>query len=190
MFSYELRVRDLRLSPRLSTLGLRWDNLPDHILPHIVLLAEVEHASDLAGALRTPLLGDDGVGEAGDLSVALLDDLEGQHSNIGADDATTDRLAAALAIASGSVAGVVLVEKESDTVWDEHALLHGEALLVVATGDAEDVALEFVSQWVTSDFLGHPLFVEDTAESARQVVRPPARVASANEHTIGAHPQY
>ena len=54
-------------------------------------------------------------------------------------------------------------EEETDTVRDEDALFHGETLLVVPAGDAEDVAFEFVAESVARDFLGDFLFVEDAA---------------------------
>lgn len=41
------------------------------------------------------------------------------------------------------------------------SLLHGEALLVVAPSDAEDVALEFISDGVAWDFLAHAAVHED-----------------------------
>ena len=54
-------------------------------------------------------------------------------------------------------------EEEADTVGDKDTLLHGETLLVVATSDAEGVALEFIAERVGSDLLGDLLVVEDTA---------------------------
>ena len=47
-------------------------------------------------------------------------------------------------------------------------LLHGETLLVVPAGDAEDVALPLVAEGVTGDLLRDPLLVEDTAELQEQ----------------------
>ena len=45
------------------------------------------------------------------------------------------------------------------------ALLHGEALLVVAAGDFEDVAFELGGDAVAGDFLAHAL-VHEAAEFA------------------------
>ena len=56
-------------------------------------------------------------------------------------------------------------EEESDTGWVHDTLLHRESLLVVATSDAEDVALEFVANGVTRYFLAHAALHED-AETA------------------------
>lgn len=37
----------------------------------------------------------------------------------------------------------------------QDTLLHGETLLVVSTGNAENVALELIAEVVTGDFLAH-----------------------------------
>lgn len=53
-------------------------------------------------------------------------------------------------------------KEEADTVGNEHTLLHGETLLVVTTGDAEDVAGPFIAYRVGGDFLGDFVVKEDT----------------------------
>ena len=55
---------------------------------------------------------------------------------------------------------VALLEQEPHTAVGEDALLHGEALLVVAARDPHHVALELVSEGVGLDLLTHPLLVE------------------------------
>lgn len=47
----------------------------------------------------------------------------------------------------------------------QDALLHWETLLVVTSGDTEDVALEFVSKTVTWNFGRHTFVVKDTDSS-------------------------
>ena len=141
------------------------DFSPDDVLADVILLGEVEELADLGRPLGTETLGEDVVGQAGDLVLALLDDHEGEDSDVRADDAAADGLALALAGAAGAVARVAVREEEADTVGEEDALLHGEALLVVAASDAEDVALEFVAEGVARDFLGHFLVVEDAADN-------------------------
>jgi hypothetical protein len=101
----------------------------------------------------------DGVGEAGDIGVALLDDAQSKDREVHADDAATNRLPLALAGATG--AGVAVTEKESDTGRVHNTLLHGEALLVVSTSDPEDVALELVADAVTGDLMTHAALHED-----------------------------
>lgn len=109
---------------------------------HIIFLAEAEEAADLGSPLGTEALWVDGIGEAGDVVVALLDDAESEDGEVHGDDAATDALPLALAGAAGAVAGVALGKEEGDTSRVHDTLLHRETLLVVATGDAEDVALE------------------------------------------------
>ncbi|KAI6769733.1 hypothetical protein HG530_004362 [Fusarium avenaceum] len=122
---------------------------------YIVILGEAEELADLGGALGTEALGVDDVGEAGDLSIALLDNSEGKDGKVHADDATTDGLSLALTGASGAVARVALGEEKADTGRVHDALLHGETLLVVSTSDAEDVALELIADGVTRNLSAH-----------------------------------
>ena len=63
-------------------------------------------------------------------------------------------------IAPRSVAAVALLEQEPHTAVGEDALLHGEALLVVASGDPDHVALELISQGVGIHLLAHALLIE------------------------------
>lgn len=97
----------------------------------------------------------DDVGEAGDVGLANLDDGEGEDGEIGSDDAATDGLALALTGAAGAVAGVAVGEEEADTGRVHDTLLHRETLLVVAAGDADNVALPLVAQAVGGDLSAH-----------------------------------
>jgi hypothetical protein len=126
---------------------------------YIIILGEAEELADLGGALGAETLGVDDVGEAGDVALALLHDAEGKHGQVHGDDAAADRLALTLTSASGSVAGVALGEQEAHTGWVHNTLLHGEALLVVASSDAEDVALELVADAVAWDLGAHSVRV-------------------------------
>lgn len=121
------------------------------------------------------------IGDAWELGIALLDDGEGEHGQVHANDAAADRLSLALAGSSRSVARVAVGEEEADTGWVHNTLLHcchcqlscppsimlnsamrtREALLVVAARDLEDVALELVAQAVALDFLAHSAVQED-----------------------------
>ena len=73
---------------------------PDDILSHIVLLDQVEELSELGRTLGTESLGEDIVGQSGDLTIALLDDDEREDGNVGTDDAPTDALALAPTVAT------------------------------------------------------------------------------------------
>lgn len=156
--------RNSRLGGGLGVLLLRALDLPsDDVLSHIVLLAQVEELSDLGRTLGTESLGEDVVCQSGDLALALLDDDEGEDGDVGTDDAPTDGLALALTVATGTVARVTIGEEEADTLGKQDTLFHGEPLLVVPTGDADDVALEFIAYRVGLDFLGDFLVEKDAA---------------------------
>lgn len=71
----------------------------------------------------------------------LYDD-QVENAEIGINNATADRLALALASPTGTVAGVPLAEQQAHTAMGEYALLHGEALLVIASTDAHYITLQ------------------------------------------------
>ena len=114
------------LGVRLGTLGLAGDFTSDDKLPDVVVLAQVEEPPDLGGPLGSETLGEDGVGKTGNVVVSLLDDDDREDGNVGVDDASTDRLALALAVSTGSVTRVTVGQQESDTVGKEDSLLHRE----------------------------------------------------------------
>lgn len=114
------------LGVRLGTLGLAGDLSPDDELPDVVVLAQVEEPPDLGGPLGSETLGQNGVGQTGDLVVSLLDDDDREDGNVRVDDATSDRLPLSLAVSSGSVTRVTVSKEESDSVGEEDSLLHGE----------------------------------------------------------------
>jgi len=151
-----------RLGVRLSSLLLRGDLPPNHKLPHIILLAQVEEPPNLGGTLGSQPLGEDGVGQTGDLGFTLFDDDDGEDGNVVVDDAAADGFPLAFAGAAGAVARVALGEEETGSVGEEDTLLHGETLLVVSSSDLYDVALEFISKCVAQNLLAHALVVEDT----------------------------
>ena len=86
--------------------------------------ADVTH---LGSPLGTKSLGENGVGEAGDVGVALLDNGDGENRDVGADDAASNGLSDSLSGSSGAVARVSLGEEEADSVCLQDTLLHGEA---------------------------------------------------------------
>jgi len=152
------------LGVRLRTLLLGDNFATNDELANIILLGETKEAADLGGTLGTKALGLNSVGETRDILLALLDDGEGKHSQVLGDDAATDRLSLALTGATGSVAGVAIGEEELDTgrehLWTQvsanvlallgagltyDTLLHGKALLVIATGDADNVAFPLIA---------------------------------------------
>ena len=157
--SLDLGGLGVRLSVRV--LGAL-DFTANDVFPDIVFLGEVEESANLGGSLGTEALGQNDVGQSGDLLLTLLDDNEGENGDLGADDAATDGLALALTASARAEAGVAIGKEQTDTVGDENTLLHGETLLVVTTGNSENVTLPFIAQRVARNFLRDPLVVEDT----------------------------
>lgn len=149
----------------LLALTLGGDLATNDVLANIVILAEAEEAADFGGTLGAEALGVNGVGETGDLLLTLLDDSDSEDGEIGTDDAAADGLALALTSAAGAVAGVAVGEEEADTGRGDNTLLHWETLLVVATSDAEDVALPLIAKGIGRDLSAHTL-LEEGAELA------------------------
>ena len=122
---------------------------------HIVFLAETEEPADLGGTLGSETLGVDNVGQTGDLLLTLLDNSKGEDRQVHGDNAAANGLTLALTGAAGAVAGVAISEQETDTSRVHDTLLHGETLLVVTAGDAEDVALPLITKGVGGDLSAH-----------------------------------
>ena len=180
-----MRNGNLRLEISPSILLLRTLNLPSYdILPNIVLLRQVKEPSDLRRPLGTKALGEGDISQPRNVVITLLYDNHGQYGNIGANNASTDGLAFALASPPNTVAGVAVGKEKTDTVWDEDALFHRETLFIVATGNTEDIALPLVADRIGGNFLGDLLVVEDTAGSPiRHWERPDMR----SKRTISFH---
>merc|ERR1740129_1383025 len=132
----------------------------DDVLPHVVLLGEVEQFPDLGGSLGPEAARDGVVGESGDLLVPLLDDGHAEHSEVAVHDAATDRLPLTLASAAGAVAGVALGQKQLHATVGQDALLHWESLFVISSGDTEYVTFELVAERVGGDLGAHTLLAE------------------------------
>jgi hypothetical protein len=156
----------------LRILGLNFPT--DNKFSDIVLLCQIEKLANLARSLGAEAFGLSDVGNSGDLFIALFDNDNGKDSEIGTNDAASDGFAFSFSGTSGSVARVAFGEEETNTGGMEDTLkfesvvahkrknlsaglyiLHGEALFVVPASDFEDVAFEFVSNGVSSDFLAN-----------------------------------
>jgi hypothetical protein len=147
----------------LGVLLLTLDNLSsDDVLSNVILLGQTEELSDVVSSLWTQSLWNLDIGQTLELTVTLLDDNKGQDGKIWTNNGTSDGLSLSLTNSSWSVTRVTLSEQQLDTVWQQDTLLHWETLLVVTTGDLEDVTLEFVTDRLTIDFLTNSLLVEDT----------------------------
>ena len=178
----------VRLEIRFGVLLLRALDLPSHnVLPDIVLLRQVEEPSDFGRPLGTKALGEGDIRQPGNIIITLLDNNHRQNGNVRANDASADRLALALASPSNTIAGMAVRKEKADTEWDQDTLFHRETLFVVATGNAEDVTLPLVTDWVGGDFLGDPLVIEDAAGS---LIRYERYFDMRSKHTISSHRRY
>ena len=63
-------------------LALLGDSAADDELADVVLLVEAEEAADLGGTLGAETLGDNGVGQAGELILTLLDDGQSENGQV------------------------------------------------------------------------------------------------------------
>merc|ERR1740128_287962 len=173
------------LEPLLLTLLLGKRPLDD-VLANIILGGQVEKLTDLGSPLGSKPPGHSVVGESRDLSLALLDDGHGEDGQVTVHDASTHRLTLALSSTTGPVAGMVLGEQQTHTLVGEHSLLHGETLLVVSTGNPQNVSLELFSECIGIDLLAHPLLVERTnlqlIVDLDEFLAPGGRVGEINLH--------
>jgi hypothetical protein len=64
---------------------------------------------------------------------------------------------------------LTVAEENASSAVCEDTLLHLEALLVVTSGDSEDVALELFTHDLTIDLLAHSSIVEGTAKCKESV---------------------
>ena len=112
-------------------LALLGDGAADDELADVVLLVETEEATDLGGTLGAETLGDNDVGEAGDVVLALLDDNNRKGLDVGADDAATNRLALALTGAAGAVAAVAVGKEETGTGGEENCRNYSMSMLSI-----------------------------------------------------------
>lgn len=142
-------------------LAILFDLSSDDESSDIIILSQSEELSDLGGSLGSESLGDLVVSQTFNIGFTLLGDRESDDGKIGTNDAASDGLSLSFTLSSGSVAGLASTHKKSDSTLDEDTLLHGETVLIVTTGNLEDVSLEFITENVTFDFLAHSFTVED-----------------------------
>jgi len=131
----------------LATLLLVGALASNDVLVDVILVAEVEQLADLAGTLGTNTAGDNLVSEAGDLLLTLLHDDAVEHGKIVGNDATTNSATTTDTITTTTtIADNAGLKEKTNTVVDEHTLLHGETVLIVTTSDTENVALELITK--------------------------------------------
>jgi hypothetical protein len=132
------------------------------MLSHVILLGQVKKLSNLVGALGAKATRLRAISDIRDILVSLLDDDKVEDRDIGTDNAATDGLALALAGTAGTVAREALGQKQTGSAAGQNTLLHGESLLVVSTGDTEDIAGEILAKILTGDLLRDALIEEAT----------------------------
>jgi len=131
----------------------------DDKVSDIVFLFEVEQLSDFVGSFWSQSSINNGVGQTGNIVVTLSDDAGGQNSQIVVDDATSDGFSLSFTGSFAGVAGSAFLHEKSNSMSDEDTLFHGETLFVFTTGDSQDVAFEFIAQWISGYFMGDSFFV-------------------------------
>lgn len=144
----------------VGLLALLHDLTADDVLAHIVALAEIEQFADVACSLGTQAAGLHTVSKTTNFTLTLLDDDEVKDGKIVADDATSDTLSSPGALTAYSKAAGSLIEEKTDTLSAKDTLLHGETLLVVSSTDAENVALELITEHFSLNLLRDALVIE------------------------------
>lgn len=123
-------------------LALLGDSTADNKLADIIVLGQGEEAADLGGTLGAETLGDNGVGQTGEVVLTLLDDGQSEDGEVQTGDGwkgkgvsmllirfvrglfegthtTTDGLALALTSAARAVAAVAVGEEQTGTDGEE-----------------------------------------------------------------------
>jgi len=145
----------------LLPLALGLDFATNNELANIIVLGQTEEISDLGSTLGSESLGMGNIGQSSDITITLLDNHEGEDSEISGNNTSTNRLALPLSGPAGAVTRVPLREEELDTSRVHDPLLHRKTLLVVTAGDLENKPGKFRSNTVTRDLLSHTLIHED-----------------------------
>lgn len=88
-------------------------------LANVVLLCQIEELSNVVGSLGSESLWHNrvSVGETGNVGFTLLDYNQVKSLHVGADNATSNRLSAALSSSSLAVARCAGSQEQSDSVW-------------------------------------------------------------------------
>lgn len=136
-------------------------NRPCQMSTHIILLAQAKEFPDFCRSLWSQSLRVYSVGQPRDLLISLLHNTERQNTQVHPHNAAPNTLSPPLASPSRSVTRVAGAEQQSNTGRMHDALLHRKTLLVVTSGDFENVAFELWTDGVTRDFLTHAAFHED-----------------------------
>jgi hypothetical protein len=124
--------------------GLVLEGAGNHVFTDVSTLVQVEQSSDLGGTLGSKTTRSGDVSHIGDLDITLLDDDQVAHSDVRGDDASAHRLSLAHTVTTRAEARKTISEQKTDTSGAKDTLLHGETLLVVSTGDTEDLSIHII----------------------------------------------
>jgi len=142
-----------------SVLFVSFQFSSDNERSDIVFLFEVEELSDFVSSFWSQSSVNNGVGQTGDVVFTFSDDAGGENSQIVVNDATSDGFSLSFTSSFAGVSGLAFLHEKSNSMSDEDTLFHGETLFVFTTGDSQDVAFEFIAQWISGDFMGDSFFV-------------------------------
>ena len=123
-------------------------------------LGNTEKLPDTRSPLWTKSLGHNCIGKPGDLLLALLGNDAGEHADVRTNNAASNRSSLSLTFSGCSIALGSRGEEESDPTIGEDTLLHGKTIVVIATGDLENISFELFSKIIGFNFLSHSLFEE------------------------------
>ena len=122
-------------------LAVALDLTTDDELADVISLGQTEQLTDVGGTLGSQTAGFLLVSETGDVTLTLSQDGQAADGDVGADDAASDGLTLAGTVATLTEGLHAFLEQQTNTSVGHDTLHHGETLLVVTTGDAEEIAL-------------------------------------------------
>ena len=121
-----------------------------------------QNLPDFRCSLGSKSAGHGVVGKSGNFCFSLLDDDDGEDRELSINNATTNGFSFPFSCLSWSVAGVTFAEEKTNTSLGQNTLFHGETLLVVSSGDTENIPIPFFTQSCGIYFSAHALFIERT----------------------------
>lgn len=108
-----------------------------------------------------------------------------QDTQVCINDAAADRLALSLAGSPGAVAGMALAEQQADTAVSQDTLLHGEALLVIATTYPDNITLKNRNASELVMCLSPPEVVDTSADCISMMQRKSPSLQTSLVNTFG-----
>jgi hypothetical protein len=132
----------------------------NYVVANIVFLRKVEKLADVVGTLGTETTGNRVIGKTGDWVLSHLSNNKIENRDILSYNASTNRLALTLSGTTLTVTLVSLLHEKTYTSVGKNTLTHRESLLVVSSGDTEDVSSILLSEGGSVYLLSHTLLVK------------------------------